>query len=94
VNNIIELNNLSKHYEMGSSEVKVLQDLNLSVQSKEKVAIIGPSGSGKTTLLLTLTGLETPSSGEITINGESFVGKNAGKCGFAIGDCGYCQWQK
>jgi len=77
VTNIIELNNLSKHYEMGSSEVKVLLNLNLSVQSKEKVAIIGPSGSGKTTLLLTLTGLETPSSGEITINGESFVGKSA-----------------
>ncbi|MCL4110012.1 UNVERIFIED_CONTAM: hypothetical protein GTU68_038229 [Idotea baltica] len=61
---------------MGSSEVKVLQNLNLSVQAKEKVAIIGPSGSGKTTLLLILTGLETPSSGEIVISGESFVGKD------------------
>ncbi len=77
MNNIIELNSLCKHYEMGSSEVKVLQNLDLSVQAREKVAITGPSGSGKTTLLLTLTGLETPSSGEITINGESFAGKSA-----------------
>ena len=76
MNNIIKLSSLSKHYQMGSSEVKVLQNLDLSVESKEKVAIIGPSGSGKTTLLLILTGLETPSSGEIVISGESFVGKD------------------
>lgn len=69
--NIVTLTNLHKRYTVASNEVTVLDDLNLEVRSGEKLAVIGPSGSGKTTLLLVLTGLEAPSSGLISIAGES-----------------------
>jgi len=74
---IISLHNLDKRYPMASSEVTVLRQLNLEVAPEETVAIIGPSGSGKTTLLLILTGLEIPSSGQITLAGESVDGLSA-----------------
>ena len=73
---IIQLTDLKKSYALASSEITVLNDLNLSVEDKERVAIIGPSGSGKTTLLLILTGLETPSDGSISIAGQSLQGMN------------------
>ena len=71
---IIQLTDLKKSYALASSEITVLNGLNLSVEDKERVAIIGPSGSGKTTLLLILTGLETPSDGSISIAGQSLLG--------------------
>ena len=74
MSSIIQLENLYKRYVIADSEITVLQDLNMSVQAKERVAIIGPSGSGKTTLLLTLTGLEMPSDGNILIAGQSLNG--------------------
>lgn len=74
MSSIIQLENLYKRYAIADSEITVLQDLNMSVQAKERVAIIGPSGSGKTTLLLTLTGLEMPSDGKILIAGQSLNG--------------------
>ncbi len=64
---MIELTQLSKRYTMPGSEITVLKELNLQVEPKERVAIVGPSGSGKSTLLLILTGLETPSSGTISV---------------------------
>lgn len=56
---------------MAGSHVTVLNDLNLTVQAKERVSIIGPSGSGKTTLLLILTGLESADEGQIQIAGKA-----------------------
>lgn len=73
---MIELSNLSKHYPMTQGDVTVLKGLNLSVQANERVAIIGPSGSGKTTLLLIMTGLETPSDGEVKIARQSLTSMN------------------
>ncbi len=74
MSHIIQLSNLQKSYSLASTEVPVLKNLNLTVQKKERVAIIGPSGSGKTTLLLILTGLETLSAGDIAIAGKSLQG--------------------
>ncbi|MFK8075674.1 MAG: ABC transporter ATP-binding protein [Granulosicoccus sp.] len=74
MSSIVELKKLSKSYSLASTEVSVLRQLDLSVQHKERVAIIGPSGSGKTTLLLILTGLDTASEGHISIGGESLLG--------------------
>jgi putative ABC transport system ATP-binding protein len=71
---MIELSNLSRHYAMADSDVTVLQQLSLTVQPTERVAIVGPSGSGKTTLLLILTGLESPSEGTVTVAQQNLTG--------------------
>ena len=67
---IIKLDSVNKSYSVAATDVIVLQDLNLSVQAKERVSIIGPSGSGKTTLLLILTGLESATDGRVEIAGK------------------------
>jgi putative ABC transport system ATP-binding protein len=62
-NAIISIQNLSKTYEMGYSEVAALQGISLEIQKNEYVALMGPSGSGKSTLMNLLGCLDTPSSG-------------------------------
>jgi len=68
---MIELTNLSRHFTMSHGDITVLDQLNLTVKSRERVAVIGPSGSGKSTLLLIMTGLESPSDGEVNVAGIS-----------------------
>lgn len=63
----IELRKVSKSF---GSQIKALQDVTLDIQSGERVAILGPSGAGKSTLLRTINGLETPSSGQVRVNGR------------------------
>lgn len=62
---VIHCENVSKSYQDGGLNVQVLHQLNLSVNSGERVGIIGASGSGKSTLLHLLGGLDQPSSGII-----------------------------
>ena len=66
---ILEITNLSKTYGTGETQVKALDNVSLSVESGEFVAIIGPSGSGKSTLLHILGGVDVPTSGSVVING-------------------------
>ena len=66
---ILEVTNLSKTYGTGETQVKALDNVSLSVESGEFVAIIGPSGSGKSTLLHILGGVDVPTSGAVVING-------------------------
>jgi len=69
-NNIaIAANHLSKHYEDGVNRIDVLINVSLSIPRGEMVAILGASGSGKSTLLHILGLLDTPNSGEISIDG-------------------------
>jgi lipoprotein-releasing system ATP-binding protein len=63
--------NLAKHFQQGDTRVDVLLGVNLAVQPGERIAIVGASGSGKTTLLQLVGGLDLPSSGTVTIAGES-----------------------
>jgi putative ABC transport system ATP-binding protein len=71
---LIRVRNLDKIYRRGSEEIHVLQGLNLEIDRNEFVAFMGPSGSGKTTLLNLLGGLDTPTSGSITVDGQEVGG--------------------
>ncbi len=67
---MIKLENVSKTYYMGGEPINALSNINLIVAEGEMVAVIGPSGSGKSTLLHIIGGLDSPTSGEVTINGQ------------------------
>ena len=70
---MIEIKNLSKNY----GNLQVLNDISVSVEKGEVIAIIGPSGGGKSTFLRCINRLEEPSSGQISINGEDILSKKA-----------------
>jgi putative ABC transport system ATP-binding protein len=70
---LVQVRNLDKTYQRGSQEVDVLQGLNLDVEQGEFVAFMGPSGSGKTTLLNLLGGLDLPTRGTITVDGDEIT---------------------
>lgn len=67
----IELKNVKKSFKDGDETIEALKETNFSVDKGEFVAIIGPSGSGRSTLLTIAGGLQSPSSGEIWINGRA-----------------------
>jgi putative ABC transport system ATP-binding protein len=71
---IIEVNGLTKTYQMGDVPVHALRGVNLEVRKGEFVAIIGASGSGKSTLFHVLGGLTPATSGEVRINGRDLAG--------------------
>ena len=66
---ILEVHNLSKVYGKGDTQIKALDDISFNVEKGEFVAIVGPSGSGKSTLLHVLGGVDTPSSGQVLVDG-------------------------
>ncbi|SES07410.1 putative ABC transport system ATP-binding protein [Isobaculum melis] len=71
---LLSLDNVSKTYGSGHTEVKALKNMDFSVEPGEFVAVIGPSGSGKSTFLSIAGGLLTPSTGTVKINNQSFAG--------------------
>lgn len=70
---ILEVRGLSKIYGKGENEVKALDNINLSINSGEFVAIVGASGSGKSTLLNMIGGLDKPSSGDVIVDGDNIT---------------------
>lgn len=71
MSDVLVANQLSRSFDEAERKLVIINDLNLSVASGERLAIIGSSGSGKSTLLNLLAGLDTPSKGEVIIDGES-----------------------
>jgi len=70
---VIDCRALSKSYLEGDNELRVLSNINLTIKTGEKLAIIGASGSGKSTLLNMLGGLDQVSSGEVIVSGQNFA---------------------
>ncbi len=67
---MIELDHTSKVYHKGHEEVRALDDVCLSVEAGEFMAVRGPSGSGKSTLLLTVGGMVRPTEGRAVVDGQ------------------------
>jgi len=67
---LMSLKNIKKTYDMGEVKVEALKESSLDVYEGEMLIILGPSGSGKSTLLNIMGGMDLPTSGEITFNGE------------------------
>jgi putative ABC transport system ATP-binding protein len=65
---LIRFEKVSKIYPMGELEVKALLDIDLSINEGELIVILGPSGSGKTTMLNLIGGMDTVTSGKLTVN--------------------------
>jgi len=68
--NIIELKNLSKHYEMGENIVKALDGIDVKIKKGDFIAIVGPSGSGKSTMMNMIGALDLATKGEIFLDDE------------------------
>lgn len=68
--NIIELKNLSKHYEMGENIVKALDGIDVKIKKGDFIAIVGPSGSGKSTMMNMIGALDLATEGEIFLDDE------------------------
>lgn len=67
---IIRLNDIKKHYKVGTQIVKALRTITLTIYKNEYVALMGASGSGKSTLMNILGCLDTPTSGQYFLNGK------------------------
>jgi lipoprotein-releasing system ATP-binding protein len=70
---VLACRNVGKTFRQGDYSVQVLDGIDFSIARGERVAIVGASGSGKSTLLHILGGLDTPSTGSVTLQGEDFA---------------------
>ena len=68
---VLECKEVFKEYKDGNTRVKVLMGISVAIKQGEQIAIMGRSGSGKTTLLQMLGGLDSPTLGEIWMNGHN-----------------------
>jgi ABC-type nitrate/sulfonate/bicarbonate transport system ATPase subunit len=72
----IQVDGMHKEFALGGGEIrKVVDDISFSVQPGEFVSVIGPSGCGKSTMFNIIAGLETPTSGDVRVDGRSAVGE-------------------
>lgn len=71
--NVLEFKNVTKSYIDGNKEIEALKETNFKIEEGQFIAIIGPSGSGKSTFLTLAGGLQTPSKGQIIINGKDYT---------------------
>ena len=81
---LVSIRNLHKTYQRGPEKVDVLNGIDIDIEEGDFVALMGPSGSGKTTLLNLIGGLDTPTAGEIAVQGERID---------TLGDGQLAQWR-
>src|SRR5688572_26985644 len=70
-NNVLIARGIGKTVKSGESDLVILREIDLAVSPGEALAVVGASGSGKSTLLAILAGLDTPSDGQVHIDGKS-----------------------
>jgi putative ABC transport system ATP-binding protein len=73
VENIVEIEDVHKSFVMGKEAVPALRGVSVTVKRGEFLCLMGPSGSGKTTMLNIIGGLDTPSRGHVSVDGENVV---------------------
>ena len=73
---MIKLENVSKIYGDGESELKALDRINITIHKGEAVAVVGPSGCGKSTMLHIIGGVDAPTEGKVYIEGKDITGLN------------------
>jgi putative ABC transport system ATP-binding protein len=66
---LVQVRDVHKHFTRGSERIEVLKGVNLDIPKGDFLALMGPSGSGKTTLLNLMGGLDTPSGGDVQVEG-------------------------
>lgn len=77
MDNFVELKDIKKVYKMGEVEIRAADGIDLQIKKGELVVIVGPSGAGKTTVLNILGGMDTATSGTITVSGRDITGFNS-----------------
>ena len=70
---LIQLQNITRVYQMGENKIYALNDINLEIYQGEFLVVLGPSGSGKTTLLNILGGMDRPTSGKLLLNSKDLA---------------------
>ena len=72
----VSLKDITKVYKMGEVEIRAVDGIDFAIHKGEFVVIVGPSGAGKTTVLNILGGMDTATSGTITVDGEDITAYN------------------
>lgn len=86
----VKLENITKIYHMGEVEIRAVDGIDFSIEKGEFVVIVGPSGAGKTTVLNILGGMDTASSGRITVDGQDITKYSARQLtGYRRDDIGF-----
>ncbi len=86
----VQLQDITKVYRMGEVEIRAVDGIDFSIQKGEFVVIVGPSGAGKTTVLNILGGMDTATTGRITVDGEDITGYNERQLtGYRRNDIGF-----
>ncbi|MEL7567971.1 MAG: ABC transporter ATP-binding protein [Dehalobacterium sp.] len=88
----VELDNIGMKYQSLNGEINALEKINFTVYDGEFICIVGPSGCGKSTLLSIISGLLTPTSGNIFLNGEEITGTSK-KIGYMLQKDHLFEWR-